>query len=217
MHYTFDAWMQREYPHNPFARYADDSVTHCPSEIETTALLLAAIEGRLKECKLEMHPDKSKVVYSKDDRRRKDYPRIQFTFLGYTVRPRRTQDRYAKSRTSFLPPLTAAAIRRMMSEIRKWKLPRQTSVDLNQLARQYNTALRGWLNYYGQFYKFAMRRVFNHFHRALLRWARRKYRKLAGRPRRSQRWLQKMVNRQPRLFIHWLAFGRVTVRTMGAV
>jgi RNA-directed DNA polymerase len=216
MHYTFDAWMQREHPCNPFARYADDSVAHCRSESEAKALL-AAIDGRLKECKLEMHPEKSGVVYCKDSNRRQKYPRTQFTFLGYTFRPRRAQVRNGKAWTSFLPAVSAAATKRMTSQIREWRLPRQTSVGLNVLARRYNPTLRGWLTYYGRFYKSALRRAFDHFDRRLVSWARRKYRKLARHPRRSQRWLQKMINRQPRLFIHWLAFGRVTVRTMGAV
>ena len=216
MHYSFDAWMRREHPHNPFARYADDAVAHCRSESEAKALL-AAIDGRLKECKLEMHPEKSGVVYCKDDNRRQEYPRIQFTFLGYTFRPRRAKSRNGKAWTAFLPAVSAAAIQRMRSEIRKWKLPRQTSVGLHELAKRYNATLRGWLNYYGRFYKSAMQPVFDHFDQRLLCWARRKYRKLARRPRRSRRWLKKMVNRQPRLFIHWLALGRVTVRTMGAV
>jgi RNA-directed DNA polymerase len=216
MHYCFDAWMQREHPRNPFARYADDAIAHCRSENEAEALM-AAIDGRLRECKLEMHPEKSGVVYCKDDRRRKKYPRIQFTFLGYTFRPRQTRGRNGKSRTGFLPAVSAAAIQRMMSEIRRWALPRQTSVGLNELARQYDITLRGWLNYSGHFYKSALRRLFDHFDRGLVRWARRKYRKLAEHPRRARRWLEKMVHRQPRLFIHWLAFGRITVRTMGAV
>jgi len=216
MHYSFDAWMQREHPRHPFARYADDAVAHCRSESEAQALL-AAIDVRLKECKLEMHPEKSGVVYCKDARRRQDYPRIQFTFLGYTFRPRGARDRRGGIWTGFLPAVSAGAIKRMSDQIRAWKLPKQTSVGLHELAKCYNPALRGWLNYYGRFYKSAMKRVFRQFDRSLLRWARRKYCKLAAHPRRSRRWLEKMVDRQPRLFIHWLAFGRVSVRTMGAV
>lgn len=216
MHYCFDAWMQREHPRNPFARYCDDAVAHCRSESEAKALL-AAIEWRLHECKLQMHPEKSGVVYCKDSNRRGSYPRIQFTFLGYTFRPRRAKARNGKAWTGFLPAVSAAAIKRMTRTIREWHLPRQTSVSLNELAKQHNAALSGWLNYYGRFYPTAMRRVFDHFDQRLLRWARRKYRKLAQYPRRGRRWLQKMVTRQPRLFIHWLAFGRVPVRTMGAV
>jgi group II intron reverse transcriptase/maturase len=216
MHYAFDMWMQREHPCIPFARYADDAVAHCRSESEAKALL-AAIAGRLKQCKLEMHPEKSGTVYCKDDHRRQEYPRIQFTFLGYTFRPRRAKGRNGRAWTNFLPAVSAAATQRMMSEIHEWKLPRQTSLSLNELAQRYNATLRGWLDAYSHFYKSVMRRVFDHFDRGLVFWARRKYRKFARHPRRAWRWLRKMVNRQPRLFIHWLAFGRVTVRTMGAV
>jgi len=181
-------------------------VAHCRSEREAKALL-AAIEGRLKKCKLEMHPEKSGVVYCKDGNRRKEYPRIQFTFLGYTFRPRRAKARNGKAWTSFLPAVSAAATQRMYRRIREWHLPRQTSASLNELAKRYDAPLRGWMNYYGRFYRSALGRVFDCFDQSLLRWARRKYRKLARSPRRARRWLQKMVNRQPRLFIHWLAFG----------
>jgi RNA-directed DNA polymerase len=216
MHYAFDAWMKREHPCNPFARYADDAVAHCSTQGEAEALL-QAIDERLKECKLEMHPDKSGVVYCKDDRRLRNHPRIQFTFLGYTFRPRRVKTRSGKIRTGFLPAASAAAIKRMRKTIREWELSKQTSVSLHELARRYNSVLRGWLSYYTHFYKTAMRVVFEHFDRALLLWARRKFRKFRRSPRRARRWLEQMVDRFPRLFIHWLAFGKVTVRTMGAV
>lgn len=216
MHYCFDAWMQREYPRTPFARYCDDAVAHCRSESEATALL-AAIARRLQQCKLQIHLEKSGVVYCKDDKRRKEYPRIQFTFLGYTFRPRRAKARNGKAWTSFLPAVSAAATQRMYRTIREWHLPRQTSASLHELATRYDPTLRGWANYYGRFYRSALWRVFAHFEQSLLRWARRKYRKLARSQRRARRWLRKMVNRQPRLFTHWLAFGKVTVRTMGAV
>jgi RNA-directed DNA polymerase len=216
MHYAFDAWMRREHPHTPFARYADDAVAHCRSESEAKGLL-TAIEGRLKECRLEMHPEKSGVVYCKDAARGEDYPRIQFTFLGFTFRARRSPSRGGKIKANFLPAASAAAIQRMNRQISAWNLHRQTSVSLHELAARYNATLRGWLNYYGRFYQTAMRRVFDHFDRRLARWAERKYRRLLRHPTRSHRWLRQAVRRHPRLFIHWLVFGRVTVRTMGAV
>ena len=216
MHYCFDAWMQREHPRNPFARYCDDAVAHCRSESEAKALL-AAIDQRLKACKLEMHPEKSGVVYCKDSNRHGSYHRIQFTFLGYTFRPRVAKARNGKFWTAFLPAVSAAAIKRMTRTIHEWRLPRQTSVGLNELARRINPTLRGWLNYYGRFYKSAMRRVFDHLDQRILRWAERKFRKFARRPHQARRWLKKMVRRHPRLFTHWLAFGKVPVRTMGAV
>jgi RNA-directed DNA polymerase len=216
MHFTFDRWMQRHYPQCPFARFADDAVAHCQSQSEA-GQLLAAIAERLRECKLEMHPEKSGVVYCKDSNRRSKYPRIQFTFLGYTFRSRRAQGREGKAWSSFIPAVSAAATQRMQRCISEWKLHRQTPDGLHELAQRYNPIFRGWLNYYGTFYKSAMRKVFDHFDRRLMSWALRKYRKLAGHPLRAVRWLKKTAYRQPRLFIHWLVFGRVRVRTMGAV
>lgn len=216
MHYAFDRWMEREHPFNPFARYADDAVAHCRSEAEATRLL-ASIEGRLKECKLEMHPDKSGIVYCKRSLRGLDYPQVCFTFLGYTFRPRGSKGRDGTVGMNFLPAVSAAAIKRMKQTIREWQVSRQTSVSLNVLAKQYNATLRGWLNYYGLFYKTAMRAVYRHFDSLLVLWARRKYRTLARHPRRARRWLDQMARRQPKLFVHWPHFRRVTVRTMGAV
>jgi RNA-directed DNA polymerase len=104
-----------------------------------------------------------------------------------------------------------------MQTIREWKLPRQTSVSLNELAKLYNPQIRGWMNYYSHFYKSALHRLYDHIDQKLVRWAQNKYRKLAGRQVRARAWLRKVVSRQPRLFVHWLAHGRVAVRKMGAV
>ncbi|MGH9626576.1 MAG: reverse transcriptase domain-containing protein, partial [Bryobacteraceae bacterium] len=214
MTYAFDKWMEREHPNNPFSRYADDAVAHCRSEAEARRLL-QAIEERLKECKLEMHPEKSGIVYCKDSNRRKDYPRISFTFLGYEFRPRSAKGRGGKIWTSFQPAISASAKKRIRQVIRKWNLPRQTSGSLNELARRYNARIRGWMNYYSHFYKSALYRLYDHIDQKLVRWAQHKYRKLAGKRTRAREWLQKVVRRQPRLFVHWLAYGTVAVRTMG--
>jgi len=216
MTYAFDEWMKREHPKTPFCRYADDAVAHCRSESEAKKLL-AAIENRLRECKLEMHPEKSGIVYCKDSNRRKEYRKTGFTFLGYEFRPRIAKGRDGRIWTSFLPAISATARKRIMQTIREWQLPRQTSISLNELARLYNPQIRGWMNYYGHFYRSALHRLYDHIDQKLVRWAQHKYRKLAGRQVRARAWLRKVVSRQPRLFVHWLAHGRVAVRTTGAV
>jgi RNA-directed DNA polymerase len=215
MTYAFDEWMKREHPGNPFSRYADDAVAHCRSEAEAKKLL-ASIDERLKECKLEMHPEKSGIVYCKDSARRKDYPKVSFTFLGYEFRPRRSTRKGGRIWTRFLPAISASAIKRIGQEIREWKLPRQTSVSLNELARRYNAQIRGWMNYYSHFYKSALHQLYQHIDRKLMKWAQRKYRKVTG-SARAKAWLMRVIGRQPRLFVHWLAHGRVAVRAMGAV
>jgi RNA-directed DNA polymerase len=87
---------------------------------------------------------------------------------------------------------------------------------LNELAKRYNAQIRGWMNYYSHFYKSALCRLYDHLDRKLMQWAQRKYRKVTG-TTRAREWLKKVIGRQPRLFVHWLAHGRVAVRTMGAV
>jgi len=215
MTYAFDKWMEREHPNNPFSRYADDAVAHCRSEAEAKKLL-AAIEERLKECKLELHPEKSGIVYCKDSNRRKDYPKTSFTFLGYEFRPRSAKRRDGKVWTNFLPAISASAMKRIRHTIREWNLPRQTSVSLNELAKRYNVQIRGWMSYYSHFYKSALCRLYDHLDRKLMQWAQRKYRKVTG-STRARTWLTKVIGRQPRLFVYWVAYGKVTVRTMGAV
>jgi group II intron reverse transcriptase/maturase len=216
MHYAFDRWMRMRFAHLPFARFADDAVVHCRSESEAQEVL-AAIDERLRACKLRIHPLKSAVVYCKDSNRRQEYPRVQFTFLGFTFRPRSAKDRLGKRFTSFLPAVSREALRRMMRQMREWKVHRMTWTNLQDLALRYNPILRGWLNYYGSFYRNAMRWLFYQFDQKLARWARRKYKKLRLYRRRSFKWLAKVARRRPRMFDHWLVFGTLKGRTMGAV
>jgi len=93
LHYVFDKWMERNYPQHPFCRYADDGITHCRTEAEAK-LLLKSLDVRFKECGLELHPEKTKIVYCKDDDRRGEYSDISFDFLSYTFRPRRSKNRW---------------------------------------------------------------------------------------------------------------------------
>ncbi len=209
LHYVFDKWMERNYPQCLFARYADDAVVHCRSQTEAEEML-EAIAQRLQDCMLTMHPDKSKVVYCKDSNRREDYPQTQFTFLGFTFRPRVAGSRSGKRFTSFLPAVSDEAMKSMRKTIRGWNLNRQTFANLERLANQYNAILRGWWNYYGSFYKTEMRKLFYYFSQRLASWARRKYKKLKCHKRRSFQWLNRVAKRQPRLFFHWQFVGVTT-------
>src|SRR6202051_1794386 len=148
MHYTFDAWMKRENPLCPFARYADDAVVHCRSRKQAEDVM-QSIALRLAECGLTMHPDKSKIVYCKDSNRTKQYPHVNFTFLGFTFRPRRAISNQHRIFTSFLPAVSADARRHMRQVVRGWRIHRQTPATLAELAQRWNPVIRGWWNYYG--------------------------------------------------------------------
>jgi group II intron reverse transcriptase/maturase len=206
MHYTFDLWMNRNFPQCQFCRYADDAVVHCGSQ-EQAREVMQAIASRLAECGLMMHPEKSKIVYCKDSNRTQPYPHIHFTFLGFTFRPRKAISNTRRIFTSFLPGVSADALKKMRAAVRGWRLNRQTHVALAALAKLYNPIICGWWNYYGAFYPTAMLDLYMHIDRALERWARRKYKTLSGRLRAGVQWLRKMKDAEPRLFHHWRLIG----------
>src|SRR6266540_3057212 len=72
LHYTFDAWMEKHFPEVPFERYCDDAVVHCTTE-KQALFVRDAIARRLADCGLELHPDKTRIVYCKDADRRATY------------------------------------------------------------------------------------------------------------------------------------------------
>lgn len=206
MHYTFDAWMKRVNPSCPFVRYADDAVVHCRTRKQAEEVM-RSIALRLADCGLTMHPEKSKVVYCKDSNRTASYPHVSFTFLGFTFRPRGAINRQKRAFTNFLPGVSADALKRMRKEVRGWRIHRQTPGTLVELAQQYNPKIRGWWNYFGAFYRTAMRGLSQSIDQKLELWARRKYKTLSRNKQRSAGWLRKMKNETPRMFSHWSVVG----------
>jgi group II intron reverse transcriptase/maturase len=207
MHYAFDRWMKRTHPQCPFARYADDGVVHCRSQAQAEAVI-RAIALRFEECGLTMHPDKSRIVYCKDSNRTGAYPHVQFTFLGFTFRPREAlNNRYHWRFTSFLPAVSSAALKRLRQTVREWRIHRRTSATLDTLAEQCNPIIQGWWNYYGAFYQRSMRDLFHYVDNKLEQWARRKYKTLAHDKRRGGQWLRKMKMVAPCTFVHWRVVG----------
>lgn len=202
LHYVFDKWMERNYPQHPFCRYADDGITHCRTEAEAK-LLLKSLDVRFKECGLELHPEKTKIVYCKDDDRRGEYSDISFDFLSYTFRPRRSKNRWGKIFVNFLPGVSNKAGKAMRQKAWKWKMHLRSDKSLEDLSRMFSPVIRGWINYYGKFYKSALYQTLRHLNRTLVRWAMRKFKKLKGHRRRAEYWLGNVAKRQPQLFPHW--------------
>jgi RNA-directed DNA polymerase len=202
MHYVFDEWMRREHKHNPWARYADDAVIHCRTQKEAEALLIQ-LDERFKQCKLELNAEKTRIIYCKDDDRRGNYPVISFDFLGYTFRPRRSKNKRGKYFINFSPAVSNAASKAMRQTIRGWRMHLKPDLEIDDLSRMFNPVVRGWINYYGCFYKSQLYSVLRHMDRALTQWARRKYKKLARHKRRASAWLGRLARNRPELFAHW--------------
>ncbi len=175
MHYAFDAWMVREFPAVQFERYCDDAVVHCRSESQAHQVR-DAIAARLAQVGLELHPEKTRIVYCKDADRRDDHEVTSFTFLGYEFRPRLAKSKTGHHFVSFLPAVSTDAMKAMGRVIRSWHLARRSDKSLDDLARMFNSIVQGWINYYGRFYK-------SRFTGQAQRFARRAALRLARTPR----------------------------------
>lgn len=202
LHYVFDVWLRRGFSGVPFERYADDIVCHCRSEYEALALR-QVLERRFADCGLELHPEKTKVVYCKDTNRKGDYPVHQFDFLGYTFRPRLAIWKGGLFGVSFLPAASPKALKAIRKAIRGWSLQTRSDKALDDLARMFNPYIRGWINYYSHFYKSALYPTLRRIDAFLIRWARRKFKRFRQRPKGARNWLARIIRTSPGLFAHW--------------
>jgi len=202
LHYTFDKWMEINFPNNPWARYADDGVTHCRTKEEADTLLIR-LNQRFNQCGLELHPEKTQIVYCKDADRHENHPITKFDFLGYTFRPRRSKNKYGKYFTSFTPAVSNKACKAMRQVIRHWRIHLKPDKEIIDLSKMFNPVIRGWINYYGRFYKSALYTVLRHMNKALVHWARRKYKKIERHRTRAERWMGRISRQLPKLFAHW--------------
>jgi RNA-directed DNA polymerase len=202
LHYAFDVWMRKNFPQLPFERYADDAIVHCRTEAEAQEVR-AAIAARMEECRLELHPEKTKVVYCKDDDRRRRYPNEKFDFLGYGFQPRRSKNRFGKYFINFSPAIFDKAGKSIREEIRSWNLHLRSDKAIEDLSRMFNPKIRGWLQYYGRYYRSALYPYMRQLDRSPARWAYRKYKKLRGHQRRATHWIARISRRDSKLFAHW--------------
>lgn len=202
LHYAFDKWMEREYPDILFERYADDALCHCKSKAQAEKLK-QDLDARMKEVGLELHSEKTKIVYCKDDDRREAYPCTSFDFLGYAFRPRKSKNRWGKYFINFTPAISNKAAKAIRQASRKWDWSLRSDKQLEDLARMFNPIIRGWINYYGHYYKSALYPTLKCLERRLVLWATRKYKRLRHHRRRAAQWLRCIARKQPNLFAHW--------------
>ncbi len=202
LHYTFDMWMQRHYPGIPFERYADDGVLHCRSQAQAEELK-QALRERFASCGLELHPLKTRVVYCQNNRFNIGFPEISFDFLGFTFRPRGAKGKEGRQFTGFIPAISNKAAKAIRQEVRGWGLQKKSDKGLNDLAKMFNASIRGWIAYYGVFYRSALNSVWRHLNRKLVLWAARKFKHFRGHRQRAEDWLLGIAQKQPDLFAHW--------------
>ncbi len=203
LHYGFDRWLSLEYPGCRFERFADDAVIHCVTERQAWEVR-DAVGRRFASIGLTLHPDKTKIVFCKDGKRRRDFPVTSFTFCGYEYRPRRAFNKATREAfTNFLPAAAPGKITEIGRKVASWKLHRRTNLTLDAIAKEVNPVVGGWLAYFTAFYSTAVKPLCKRIDRILVRWAMNKYKRLKRSVKRAREWLRVVRKRAPRLFAHW--------------
>ncbi len=201
LHWAFDAWISRVFPAVSFERYADDGVIHCHDKAEAEEVL-AALSARMAEVGLELHPDKTRVIYCQDGRRRGDHQHTSFVFLGFEFRQRRVRTRSGQMFSGFNPAVSKDALKKMSERVRSWRLHLRADLSESDIARWINPVVRGWMQYYGAFYRSALYPLLGRINSYLMRWMRKKYKRLRKRKKAHKAWERAVVSR-PGFFAHW--------------
>lgn len=202
LHYAFDVWMVRTNPHAPFERYADDAIIHCKTESEAEEILIK-LRQRMKECKLELHPEKTKIIYCKDKDRQKEYQVTEFDFLGYTFRRIFIKDRLGRLQFNFLPSVSKKSAKAFRDKIKAMKIQRFSGSRIEIIAEMVNPTVRGWLNYFTKYNPSAVKYSIDCLNRRLVKWAMCKFKRFKGHRARAEKWLKELAKREPKMFSHW--------------
>jgi RNA-directed DNA polymerase len=203
LHYSFDKWMAKLHTEIPFERYADDMIVHCKTHEEAVELL-NQITQRFKECKLQLHPEKTKIVYCRDSNRNKrGQENIQFDYLGYCFKPRESKNKNGKLFYSFSPAISKGSVKRINDEMKGLKLRSMLLVTIEVIASKLNLKIRGWIGYYGKYRKSALNKIFQVLNRRLIKWVQNKYKRIHQSIYHAVDWLKRECIAKPKLFTHW--------------
>ena len=190
-------------------------ILHCRTETEAIQMR-EHMAARLRDCGLEMHPDKTRVVYCNDSNRTGSHENVQFDFLGYTFRPRFAQSRAGKRFATFSPAMSRLSATSIRQSVRGWRLSLKSDVSLEMLTTRYSPVIRGWIGYYCRFHRTAFGVVSKCIDAALVRWATSKFKLLRGHRKRATTWPANKRQQSPYLFPHWCPPQMTKAGTMGA-
>ena len=202
LHYTFDEWMRRNHSNISFERYADDTICHCVSQ-KQAEFIHRAIKKRFAECKLELNEEKTKIVYCKRNHRNIEYECIQFDFLGYTFKPRRSIDTHGEVFLNFSPAVSKKARTKIWETVRDWNQKYWVQMKSEDIAKQINPVIQGWINYYGKFNPGVLKEVLKRINLKLSRWIRDKFKGFRKFKTQAIHRLGDIALKNPDLFAHW--------------
>ncbi|OAA90662.1 group II intron reverse transcriptase/maturase [Clostridium ljungdahlii] len=211
MHYVFDKWMCRNFPYAPFERYADDAVVHCRTEKEAEEIL-KMLDGRMKSCKLELHPQKTKIIYCKDEDRKREYSNVEFDFLGYTFKGIFIKYKTGRMGKNFIASASKKSNKLFREKMKALEIHKKTGCKIEMIAENINPIVRGWINYFGRYNAEAIKYSLDCVERRLIRWAMCKYKRFRRHRRMAEKWLSNVRKREPNLFAHWNYRNRNVVK-----
>ncbi|PQA53199.1 group II intron reverse transcriptase/maturase [Siphonobacter curvatus] len=200
LHYVFDEWMKINHSNLSFERYADEILVHCVS-LKQAQFIQRLIKQRLADCKLELNA--TTIVYCKKNHRDIEYDTIQFDFLGYTFKPRRSIDAHGVVFLNFSPAISKTARTKIWSTIRDWNQHYWNYLTLEQIADKINPIIQGWINYYGKYNPRVLKEVLMRINMKLSRWIRNKFKGFRKHKTRAIHRLGDICLTKPHLFAHW--------------
>lgn len=203
LHYAMDKWLEQNHPKVEFVRYADDAILHCRTKAEAE-LTLAALDERMKACGLEMHPEKTKLVYCRDYRRQDKYETVKFDFLGYSFQPRSTKSKQTgKLFLGFDCAISISSKKRIADKLEELEIDRLNFKSIVGVALYLEPLIRGWINYYGKFRITELKPVFLLLRQRLVWWARKRYKRYKTNMIKAYRWMDRVQKQFPNLFYQW--------------
>lgn len=203
LHYALDKWLERTDKTLKYARYADDVILHCKSQTQAEQMLIA-LQERMKDCGLELHPDKTKLVYCRDYRRQGKYPKVKFDFLGYSFQPRPAiSKKTGKMFLGFDCAISISSRKRLADKLEELDIINMSFKSIVGIAQKLNPIIQGWISYYGKFRRYELSKVFYLLRCRLVRWVRKRYKRYKTSLKRAYAWLDRVQKQYPYLFYHW--------------
>ena len=210
LHYAFDIWLENTDKSVEFSRYADDVIIHCKSKAHAEQIL-QLVHHRMESVGLELHPQKTKIVYCRDHRRKGKYPKVKFDFLGYSFQPRTTfSKKKGKLFLGYDCAISISSRKRIADKLEELNVNKLTFKSIVGVAQYLNPMIRGWVHYYGKFRMYELSKVFRLLSMRLVWWARRRYKRYKTSIRKAYKWLALIRKQFPTLFYHW-NFSQINV------
>lgn len=201
LHYAFDMWITKKQASICFERYADDIIVHCHTQKNAKEILLQ-IDERMKQCQLELHPMKTKIVYCKDYRRKESYKQVQFDFLGFSFQPRTSQSKQTGEKyVLFDLAISKSSQKKIADDINRLKIHNWVSYTIEDIATFLNPKLQGWINYYGRFRKWIFLNSLRWFSYRMMKWAKNKFKFTSV--KKAFNWVYNYQKLNPNLFALW--------------